>query len=122
MLRSDLCDYSDAYIVVKGRITLERDNDDKTKNKKLIFKNNALFRSCKSKISNTFLDNAEDLDIAMPLWNLLEYSDSFYMTSGSLWNDYRDEVNDDANENNAADNKINNDKTIISKYFEYKTK
>ena len=97
MLRSDLCDYSDAYIVVKGRITLERDNDDTTKNKKLIFKNNALFRSCKSKISNTFLDNAEDLDIAMPLWNLLEYSDSFYMTSGSLWNDYRDEVNDDAN-------------------------
>ena len=46
MLRSDLCDYSDAYIAVKGRITVEEDNDDKTRNKRLIFKNNPPFRSC----------------------------------------------------------------------------
>ena len=52
MLRSDLCNYSDAYIVVKGRITVEGDNDAKTRNKKLILKNNAPFRSCISKIDN----------------------------------------------------------------------
>ena len=61
----DLFAYSDAYIVVKGTITVERDNDDKTRNKKLILKNNAPFRSCISKINNTFIENAEDLDIVM---------------------------------------------------------
>ena len=75
MLRSDLCGYSDAYFVVKGRITDEGDNDTITRNKKLIFKKNAPFRSCISKINNTFIDNAEVLDIFMPMYNLLEYSD-----------------------------------------------
>ena len=98
MLRSDLCDYSDAYIVVKGRISVRGTNDANKRNKKLTFKNNAPFRSCISKINNTFIDNAEDLDIVMPMYNLLEYSDNYSMTSGSLWNYYRDEINDDANE------------------------
>ena len=71
MLRSDLCDYSNAYIVVKGRITVEEDNDDKTNNKKLIFKNKAPFRSCISKINNAFIDNAEDLGFVMSMYNLL---------------------------------------------------
>ena len=62
---SDLCDYSDAYIVVKGSITVEGYSDAKTRNKKLTFKNNAPFRSCMSKINNTFLQNVEDLDILM---------------------------------------------------------
>ena len=93
----------------------------KKRNKKLAFKNNAPFRSCISKINNTFLDNAEDLDIARPIYNLLQYSDSYSMASGSLCNYYRDAINDDPNENNAADNRINNDKTI-SKPFEYKIK
>ena len=53
MLRLDVCDYSNAYIFLKGRKTVERDNDDKTRNKKLVFKNNAPFRSCISKINNT---------------------------------------------------------------------
>ena len=56
MLRSNLCDYNDAYIVVKERITAEGDNDDKARNKKLIF--NAPFRSCVSKLSNKFAHNA----------------------------------------------------------------
>ena len=81
-----------------------------------------IFRSCISKINNTFIDNAEELDIVMPMYNLLEYSDNHSMTSGSLWNYCRDEIDDDADENNAAINKINNNKTITSKYFEYKTK
>ena len=58
----------------------------------------------------------------MPINNLLEYSDNYSMTSRSLWNHYRDEVNDDTNENNPDNNKINNNKTITSTFFEYKTK
>ena len=94
MLRSDLCDDSDAYIAVKGTVTAESNNAAKTRNKKLIFKSNAPFRSCISKINNTFIGNAEDLDIAMPMYNLLEYSDNYSITSGSLRNYYRDGVND----------------------------
>ena len=58
----------------------------------------------------------------MPIYNLLEYSDNCSVTSRSLWNYYRDEVNDAANENDAANNNINNDNATKSKYFEYKTK
>ena len=65
-MRSDLCDYSDAYIVVKGKsIVTNPDNDAYAK--KLAFKNNAPFTSCISKINNTLIDNAEHLDIIMPL-------------------------------------------------------
>ena len=92
----------------------------KKERKNLTFKNNAPFRSRISKINNTFIENAEDIDTVMPMYNQLEYSENYSMTSGSLWNYYRDEVNDDANENNSARNKINNNKTIASKSFEYK--
>ena len=121
-LRSDLCDYSDAYTVVRGRITVEGDNDDKTRKKKLIFKNNAPFRSCMSKINNTFIGNAEDFDIVIQMYDLLEYSENYSVTSRSLWNFDRDEINDDGNENDNANNRINNSKTITSKSFEHKTK
>ena len=121
MLRSDLCDYSDAYIVVKGRGLTGTENANR-RNKKLTFKNNAPFRSCISKINNTLIDNAKDLDIVMPMYNLLEFSNNFSMTSGSLWNYYKDEVNDSANESDDNDNKINNNKTKTSKSFVYKTK
>ena len=66
MLRSDLCDYSDAYIVVKGDITLEGDNDANKRNKNLAFKNNAPFINCISKIDGIKTDNAEELDVVMP--------------------------------------------------------
>ena len=121
MLRSDLCDYSDAYIVVKGRSVTGTENANR-RNKKLTFKNNAPFRSCISKINNTLIDNAKDLDIVMPMYNLLEFSNNFSMTSGSLWNYDKDEVNDSANESDDNDNKINNNKTKTSKSFVYKTK
>ena len=87
MLRSDLCDYSDAYIVVKGEVSVKdntNNNKIETRNKKLVFKNNALFRSSISKINNSFIGNAEDLEIVMSMYNLLEYSDNYSMTSGSL--------------------------------------
>ena len=66
MLRSDLCDYTDAYIIVEGKITVTNPYNN-AYNKKLAFKNNAPFTSCISKINNTLTDNAEDLDIVMPM-------------------------------------------------------
>ena len=94
MLRSDLCDFSDAYIVVKGDITLEGDNDANKRNKNLAFKNNAPFINCISKINGVKIDNAEDLDVVMPMYNLLEYSKNYRKTTGSLLNYYRDESSD----------------------------
>ena len=90
MLRWDICDYSDAYIVDKGKISVSGTNTANTRNKK--FRNNAPFRSCISKINNPFIENIEDLDIVMQIFNLLEYSDNYYMTSGCLWNCYTYEV------------------------------
>ena len=66
ILRSNLCDYSDAYIVVKGKIIVTNPNND-AYDKKLALKNNAPFLSCISKINNTLIDNAEDLDIVIPM-------------------------------------------------------
>ena len=77
MLRTDLCDFSDAYIVVKGDITLEVDNDANKTNKNLAFKNNAPFINSISKINGVRVDNAEDLDFVMPMYNLLEYSKNY---------------------------------------------
>ena len=77
MLRSDLCDFSDAYIVVKGDITVEGNNNANKRNKNLVFKNNAPFINCITKINGTKIDNAEDLDVVMPLYNLLEYSKNY---------------------------------------------
>ena len=121
-LISDLCDYNDWYIVVKRRTTAEEDNDDKTRNKKIVFKYNALFRSCISKINDTFVENAEDLDIVMPMYNLLEYCDNYSITSEIFRNYYGNEINDSAIENNDDGNKINNNNTMTSKSFESKTK
>ena len=88
MLRSDSCDYSDTYIGVKGRITVAGTNANNRTNEELTFKNNSPFRLCISKINSTIIDNAEDIDIVMSMYNLSENND---MTSGSLWSYYRDE-------------------------------
>ena len=74
MLRLDLCGFSDTYIVVKGDITLEGDNDADKKNKNLVFKNNAPFINCILKINGVKIDNSEDLEVVMPMCNLLEYN------------------------------------------------
>ena len=84
-LRSDLCDFSEGYIIVKGTITVTNP-DNNVYDKKLAFKNNAPFVSCISKINNTLIDNAEDLDVVMPMYNLLEYSKNYSKTTGSFWN------------------------------------
>ena len=98
MLRSDLCDYSDAYIVVKGKLSVTNPNND-AYDKKLALKNNAPFLSCISKINNTLIDNAEDLDIVMPMYTLIEYSRNYRKITGSLRNYYRHEPNSGAVEN-----------------------
>ena len=91
MLRSDLCDYSDAYIVVKGIVTVnEVENRDKY-NRNLALKNNAPFVSCILKIHNKLIQNAEDLDNVMPIYNLLEYGKNYSKTSGTLWTYYKNE-------------------------------
>ena len=102
MLKSDLCDYSDAYIVVKGDITLEGDNDANKRNKNLAFKNNAPFVNCISKINGIKIDNAEDLDVVMSMYNLLEYSKNYRKTTGSLWNYYRDEPSNPLSSNSES--------------------
>ena len=83
MLRSDLCGYSDTYIVVEGTITVTNPNNAK-RNKAATFKNNAPFINWLSKISSVKTDNAEDLDVVMPIYNLLEYSKNYRKTTGSL--------------------------------------
>ena len=104
MLRSDFCDFSDAYNVGKGKITVSAtDGANNIRNKKtrpLAFKNNAPFISFISKINRVLVENAEDLDILMPMYNLLEYSKSYSKASGSFWNYYRDELTDETNDDN----------------------
>ena len=100
MLRSTLCDYGDAYILVKGNITVNNAaagaNENNT-NKKVIFKNFAPFNNCINEINNTQIGNTEYIDIVMPMYSLIEYTDNYSKTSGSLWQ-YCNEipaVNDD---------------------------
>ena len=89
MLKSGLCDYSDAYILVKGTIsvnnTAAQSATANNTNKKVIFKNCTPFTNCISKINNTQIDKATDIDIVMPKYNLIEYSDNYAKTTGSLW-------------------------------------
>ena len=85
---SDLCDCSDAYIVVKGTITVTDPNNN-AHDKKLAFKNNSPFISCISKIDNALIDNAKDLDIVMSMYGLIQHSKSYSKTTGSLCNCYR---------------------------------
>ena len=118
MLRSDLCDYSDAYVLVKGKITVINPNDNANLNKELTLKNNTPFISCISKINNELVENAEDLDIVMPMYNLLEYSKNYEKTSGSLFNYYKDEPSE--LKIGDGDNAINIS-TRNSKSFDYKT-
>ena len=86
MLRSDLCDYCDAYIAIKRTITDEGANYVDKHNRGLILMNNALFISCVSNINGTLIENAEDLDILIPMYNLIEYSRNYSKIFGTLWN------------------------------------
>ena len=104
--------------MVKGKITVTNPNDKANFNKELTLKNNAPFISCISNINNKLVENAEDLDIVMPMYNLLEYSKNYEKTSGSLFDYYRDEPSEliIGDGDNARNISIRN-----SKYFDYKT-
>ena len=104
MLKSSLCDYSDVYILIKRTISVNNTaaqgaNGDNT-NKKVIFKNCAPFTNCISEIYNTQIDNAKDIDIVMPMYNLIEYSDNYAKTAESLWK-YSKDIPARNNANNA---------------------
>ena len=93
MLRSNLCDYSDAYILVKGTITVtapgannDVDNIRDKRNRSLILKNNAQFVSCITRINGELIEDSDDLDIVMSMYNLLEYSKNYRKTMGLLYN------------------------------------
>ena len=85
-IESSLCDYSDAYILVTGNITVTGGNN----NTKVAFKNCAAIEDCRTEINYTFVDYTNFINITIPMYNLIEYSDIYSDTSGSLWNFKRD--------------------------------
>ena len=90
-LESSLCDYSDAYILVTGNTTVTCGNA----NTKAAFKNCAPSKECSTEINTTFADKTEHINVAVPMYNLIEYSDSYSDTSGSLWQFKRDGIEGD---------------------------
>ena len=114
MLRSNLCDYADSHILVKGTITItgagvganagEIQADERDKG--VTFKNYAPLTKCISRINNTGIDNAHDIDIVMPMYNLIEYSDNYSKTSGSLWQYYKDDPNDNLTDSKSFQSKL----------------
>ena len=111
-LESSLCAYSDAYALVTGNITVI----DSNANTKVAFKNCAPFRECSTDINANVIDEAEHINIAMPMYNLIEYSDNYSDTSGSLWQFKRDEIEGDVDLTVDAQHIPNN-----SSSFKYKS-
>ena len=115
MLSSNLCDYADAYILVKGTITITEGGDDPAarqadeRDKGVTFKNCAPFTKCISRINNTDIDTAQDFDIVISLYNVIEYKDNYSNIFGSLWQYIKDESN-----NNSADSKSFTSKVKIT--------
>ena len=95
-LESNICDYSDAYILVTRNITAVSDNAAT----QVVFKNCAPFEDCRTEINNTFVDYANFINIAMPMYSLIEYSEYYSDTSGSLWDLKRDELDNNTNVTN----------------------
>ena len=112
MLRSSLSDYADAYTLFKGTLTITGGGDDAAarradeRNKGVIFKNCAPFIKCIRGINGTEIDHAQDIDIVMPMYSLIEYSDSYSKISGSLWQYYKDDPNDSITQSESFKSKI----------------
>ena len=86
LIESSLCDYSDAYILITGNITATPKNAVM----QVVFKNCAPFEKCRTEINETFIDEVDFINITMPMYNLIEYSDNYFDTSRSLWQFKRD--------------------------------
>ena len=110
VIKSNLCDYSDAYIFVTGDITATNGNE----NTKVAFKNCAPFTKCVTHINYEHDDNADDLDIVMPMHSLIKYSDNYSDTSGSLWQ-FKSDKSPVTSAGNPDDVSVDN-----SSYFKYK--
>ena len=112
MLRSSLCAYADACILVKGTIAIMGAGDNiavkqlDEKNKGIMFKTFAPFTKYVSEINGAEIDNAQDVDIVMPMYNLIEYSDNYSKTSGSLWQYYKYDPNDNITQSESFKSKI----------------
>ena len=117
MLKSDLCDYADPYIFVKGTITITGAGDDDAarqldeRKKNVIYKNCPSFTKCISRTSNTDIDNAQDIDIVLSSYNLIEYSNNYSKTCGSLWQYYKDYPNDNMAQSESLKSKIKRKET-----------
>ena len=115
MARSNLYGYADAYIHVKGTITITGAGDDAAarkadeRDKGVTFKNCTPFTKCINRINNTDTDTAQDVNIVMPMYNSIEYSDNYSKTSGCLWQYYKGEPN-----NNLADSESFKSKVKIT--------
>ena len=112
MLKSSLCDYSDAYVLVKTRITITGERNDAAvrqageKKKGVILKNFAPFINCKGEIDNTEIGNAKDIDKVITMYNLTEYNDNYLKTSASLWQYYKDEPDDNWKDSETFKSKV----------------
>ena len=113
MLKSSLCDYNDVCILAKGTITITRAGDDAAerqadkRNKGVISKSCAPFTNCKSEMNNTEIDNSKEIDIVMPMYNLIKYSNNYSKPSGDLWQYYKDEANDNLADSESLKSKVN---------------
>ena len=111
-LRSSLCYYADAYILFKGTITITGAEDNVAarqadeRNKGVIFKNSVPFTKSISKVNDTEIDNARDIDIVMAMYNLIEYCDNYSKTSGSLWQYYKDGPSDNLADSESFKSKV----------------
>ena len=108
-LESNLCDYSDAYILITGNNTATPNNAAT----QVVFKNCAPFEDCRTEINDTFVDYANFINITIPMYNLMEYSDNYFDSSGSLW-DFKIDIFYNVNDNNA--NVTNHDNASSFKY------
>ena len=121
MLRSDLCDYSDPYIVVKRIIIIEGRNNRDIKNTSLPIINNVPFTDCISNINNVLIGNAKNLYVVMLMYNLIEYSKNFRKSTGNLCNYYRDKPNNPPfNDDDPPTVNYNADPITDSTSFKYK--
>ena len=108
-LESSLCDYSDAYILVTGNIAATPNNAAT----QVVFKNCAPFEKCRTEINETFVDEADFINITMPMYNLIEYSNNYSDTSGSLWQFKRDKIIGNINLTNNNSSSLNQILLII---------
>ena len=102
-IESSLFDYSDAYILVTGNITVTRTvavEKPLAAATQVAFKSCAPFKDCRTEINHTFVDYADFINITVPMYNLIEYCDNYSDSSGSLWGFKRDEIANNANVTN----------------------